>query len=676
MDSNAPEPVEKYWIRNEHGRVWGPFSLSALGRVDLGQRDGFERIQVSVDGRSFQPGSEFPQVQQTLERAAALAPPPKQEMPAPAPSRPRVAGPSRPRMAAPVPKPEPPPPPPEDPGPPEFGTLAEHSIINLYARAASQRVSGQLVVNSDKGDWILYFKSGTPNRIDSHDAAEELSAFLVERGTASQEDVDRAHEITGGDVNELLEALVSLEIVDPQQLFSLLGEFSVRQLQRIFTLDDGDFAFDSTKMAPQPAFPIGSRWQLLSQAVRSLPPGLSRRKLGERGRQAVYRSSNSQIQIDDLGLTALETRVVQHFDGTRSPELVARDFPGEREVVIRTALLLGDVGSVSFGPDLGLGTAAGHVADDDAPAMEKRSAFETSAPRQPTPETNVDIGRMPLKSVAVRKPADVPPAPAPAARPPQQAPVKPAAKPPVAPAAPKPLAAPATAAPQAQVPKDRDSLKALLEKWQKLDFFEILGVPRTATRDQAKAAFFRLARQYHPDTATDRNDVELAGLHADLTSILNEAHATLENDTSRASYLESLVHGGVEPVDVAPIFQAEEDFLRATIMVKARKYEDALTLLDSAIAVIPKEADFIAWRAWARFGASKNKRADYEQCMAECMEAVKLSPHCSAGHLFIGQMSKLTGDQKRAEKAFKAVLAIEPDNIEARRELRLFASRS
>lgn len=659
-DPSEP-PVERYWIRNERGRVWGPFTLDALGRVDLGQREGFDRIQVSLDGRSFQLGSEFPRVQQALERAAALAPPPRSRAPEAIltpPPMPRAAS-TKPRMAVPArPMPPPAPPPPvEDPGPPEFGTLTEHSLIDLYARAASERASGQLVVTSEKGDWIVYFKSGTPNRIDSHDAADALSTFLVKRETTSQDEIERAREITGGDLGELLEALVSLELVAPQELFSLLGEFALGQLQRFFVLDEGDFAWDATKTAPQPAFPIGPRWNLLSQAVRSLPPGLIRRKLGERGRQAVYRSSNKRVKIDDLGLTAQETRVVQHFDGTRSPELIALELPGEREVVMRTALLLGDVGSVSFGPDLSLGNAAPQ-GDDDAPAVEKLSAFEPSAPRQPSSETNVDIGRMPLKSVAVRKPTEEPPAPV-------------ASKP-----APKPAPAAAQRAPQVQPPKDRASLTALLEKWQDSDFFEILGTSRTATTDQVKTAFFKLARQYHPDTAVDRDDAELASLHADLTSILNEAYATLGNDDSRASYLDELVHGGAETVDAAPIFQAEEDFLRATILVKARKYEDAIALLDSALAVIPKEADFIAWRAWARFGASRNKRDDYKQCVAECEEAVKLSRHCSAGHLFIGQMSKLVGDLERAKKAFKAVLNIEPDNIEARRELRLFASRS
>lgn len=61
------------------------------------------------------------------------------------------------------------------------------------------------------------------------------------------------------------------------------------------------------------------------------------------------------------------------------------------------------------------------------------------------------------------------------------------------------------------------------------DYYDILGVPRNASADDLKAAFRKLARQYHPDVNKE------AGAEEKFKEI-NEAYAVLSDPEKRAAY--------------------------------------------------------------------------------------------------------------------------------------------
>jgi DnaJ-class molecular chaperone len=82
-----------------------------------------------------------------------------------------------------------------------------------------------------------------------------------------------------------------------------------------------------------------------------------------------------------------------------------------------------------------------------------------------------------------------------------------------------------------------NQLDSLVEALDRLDYFEILQLPKNASRSEIKKAFHQGSRAYHPDRYYQLTDEALKAKVGRLYKRMTEAYYVLRDDAKRQKYL-------------------------------------------------------------------------------------------------------------------------------------------
>ncbi|WP_420821841.1 J domain-containing protein [Pyxidicoccus caerfyrddinensis] len=597
---------------------------------------------------------------------------------------------------------------------PSQGPLDQLSPIRLYGRIAAGEQTGLLSLTLPDRVVHIHFRKGNPEFVDSSHPEDALGTSLMGAKLLTPEQLQQAEssrERFGGD---LLAALFGQGLLQPASAFTHLAQRAVLIMAKGLRAESGTFTFEPRDLPGQKAMPLGNRWAVLSDAVRRLPPADLKRRLAP-VLQLPIMKSGGLVAASELRLTPHEVRTLAVIDGVRSVAQLLNDFPQDGDHLLRIAFLLRELDAVSFAaPSRSAAVAPppgaqatpqpaapppGAQATPQRPAAPQPAAAAT--PQRPTaPQPAAPQPAAPRPPPVVGPAAASPPRPAgaapgaPAARPappvmhaapgtggppvvnagPGAAPApRPASPPPAAArppgAAPTATAAPATGPGSEEIP----ALRQLVMAMKQQNHFQRLGLTEQTNSSAVKMAYFRLAKLYHPDTLPQGAPPDLEKLKAEVFAYIGDAYRMLSDDKSRAQYIEELKEGGGAgtEVDINSILMAEELFQKSCILVKARKFADAVKMLDEAIKLNAEEAEFYAWRGYARFFTAADKKAAQPEAFREIQNAIKRNERCAPAHYFLGVIAKLCGDAPGALKHFKRTVELQPDHIDAQREVRM-----
>ncbi|MEM9728979.1 MAG: DnaJ domain-containing protein [Myxococcota bacterium] len=223
-----------------------------------------------------------------------------------------------------------------------------------------------------------------------------------------------------------------------------------------------------------------------------------------------------------------------------------------------------------------------------------------------------------------------------------------------------------------------DEVSRVIGMMDRQNYFEMLGVKESATSSDVRSKYMTLAKKWHPD----RLPRELDGLRPwvdEIFHLFTVARDTLGDDTARADYQRTVMQGGGTPESERKLnvmVEAAINFQKVDVLVKRRRYDEALEICDDAMAVVRKEADYPAMKAWIlllRDGVDDEEVAD--QIRALLKTTFKLNTDHVHGHFVRAHFLKRMGNHDKALKHFKKVAKLDPKNLEAIREVRVATMR-
>jgi hypothetical protein len=584
---------------------------------------------------------------------------------------------------------------------PESGDLAATSPVHLYYLAGSTNATGLLTLSLPDRTLEVHFRKGNPEYLSSSHPGDALGAYLVGQRLLTEAQLAAAWQKAPQFGGELTAALFGLGILNPGTAVQHLVQHSQSVLFAALVAEHGTFTYEAKDLPAAKAMPLGNRWSILSEAIRRFPVLEMKRRLADALELPIMKATG-QVAVSDLRLTAQEARALAVFDGARSLAQLLKDLPQEADNLVRTAFYLKEVDSVAFAAirprppsPSGLHSAAPPVVIATAapfpspPWTPEASVPGASAPTWAPPDPSSWMPTGPVAGVvssataasAAVAPTIKPVAPAIApAKPPGQssraaplgAAVRPAAG--AKPGGPAAKPAPAKKAPPPPVDLQAElrDVVAMVLKMGEQNHFELLGLPPTATAAEVKIAYFKLAKLYHPDTVPPGAPEGLSKAKADVFARIGEANGVLSDDARRAAYVEEVKAGTTgEQVDVGTLLAAEESFQKGMILVKSRKFPEALRYLDEAIAANAEEGEYYAWRGYAKFFLNPDKKAGQADAQKDIQQCTMRNPKVAAAAYFQGHIAKLLGDLVAAKNHFKHCLELNPEHLDAQREMRM-----
>ncbi|HLL77690.1 MAG TPA: DnaJ domain-containing protein [Pyrinomonadaceae bacterium] len=516
------------------------------------------------------------------------------------------------------------------------GQLSEHPLAELIREAAAAKLSGALRLERERVRAVIYFRRGEVIYARSNLRANRLVASAQRSGLFAEARLAEAVTEMMDDA-EAAAALVAAGASE-REMARLRASQSADVMRPFLVWTDGAWSFDPRAQPAEELRTTVPLDGLLLEAARRLPPGFAAARLADDGEQLTPAAAAPK---GDLQLLPVEGFLLSRVDG---PVTVG-------ELLAVSGLPEGQTRQAAYALAL-----CGLLARGRWPAALTGDAAEASAQPALSPADFVDE----------REPARTEPASAKAS-------------------------GPRTGRKEGEPEADpRALIGELLTRVRDANYFQILGVPRAATAQEIKRAYYGLARRFHPDRFrqvvgdSERVEVETA------FALVTKAYETLSDSSERAAYesklpvesagLSSIFRPAAKPAPRATApeaaktpadpaassgYRAEESFQQGLAALERGDTNGACLFFGEAVRLAPQHARYHAFYGRALMREPATRR----QAESELQAAIRLDPGNASYRVALAELYSTLHLTRRAEGELTRALSIDPNNAAARQML-------
>lgn len=212
-----------------------------------------------------------------------------------------------------------------------------------------------------------------------------------------------------------------------------------------------------------------------------------------------------------------------------------------------------------------------------------------------------------------------------------------------------------------------EQLKQTYRELQDKDPYRVLDVDSSLSEGGIKRAYIKMVKVHHPDAYSYADDPEVKRLANENFNLIHRAY----NEIQR-------MREGRQPekTGIDEELQAEILFAQGTQALKTRDFQKSLDLFRLCVNMKPQERIFAESYVKTMFLKwQKTGLGTAAEIKASIFDATRKFPDSDTLYMTLGWVLKQEGLNNKAIEAFKRALQINPKNVDAQRELRLYQMR-